>query len=223
MNTSLFIVFFITSCTTVATPGPGVLMTIMKSMQFGFKGARYTILGTASGTVVMAVLSATGLSLILSTSPHAYSVLRIVGACYMIWLGIKNWRAKSIALKHAVKEKELIERSEGTADGPVIRPFHFFLEGIGLQMTNPMLIMFFVSLFPQFIDPKGSYLLQFTVLSLTYFMLVAVIHTGYSFIVTRFRELLSSERWTQWIYRTGGTIFFLLALSVLRGVWVQGW
>ena len=199
-------------------------MTIMKSMQFGFKGAKWTILGTASGTIIMAGLSATGLSLLLSSSPQAYNVLRLLGACYMIWLGVRNWRAKTISLNRAVSRREKQEEEAGEVERATIRRLPFFLEGIGLQMTNPMLIMFFVSLFPQFIDPQGNYPLQFASLSFTYFALVVVIHSLYSLVVTRFRALLNNARWIKWIYRIGGTIFIALAVSVLRQVfvsWVQ--
>ena len=218
MNYSLYLLFLVTASTTVATPGPGVLITIMKSLQHGIKGAIWTILGTASGTVVMACISATGLGILLSTSPDAYEALRIFGALYMIYLGVRNWRAKPVSFKAAAAIIE--EKSQGAASGREheIRRGSFFMEGIYLQMTNPMLIMFFVSLFPQFIDRKLDFGLQFVVLSLTYFLLVVVIHSCYSFIVSRFRSALSNPNRAGVIYKVGGTIFILLALNVLKDV-----
>lgn len=218
MNYSLYLLFLVTASTTVATPGPGVLITIMKSLQHGIKGAIWTILGTASGTVVMACISATGLGILLSTSPDAYEALRIFGAGYMIYLGARNWRAKPVSFKAAAAIIE--EKSQGGASGSelAIRKGSFFMEGIYLQMTNPMLIMFFISLFPQFIDRKLDFGLQFVVLSMTYFMLVVVIHSSYSFIVSRFRNALSNPNRAGIIYKIGGTIFILLALNVLKDV-----
>ena len=218
MNYSLYLLFLVTASTTVGTPGPGVLITIMKSLQHGIKGAIWTILGTASGTVVMACISATGLGILLSTSPDAYEALRIFGAGYMIYLGARNWRAKPVSFKAAAAIIE--EKSQGGASGSelAIRKGSFFMEGIYLQMTNPMLIMFFISLFPQFIDRKLDFGLQFVVLSMTYFMLVVVIHSSYSFIVSRFRNALSNPNRAGIIYKIGGTIFILLALNVLKDV-----
>lgn len=218
MNYSLYLLFLVTASTTVATPGPGVLITIMKSLQYGIKGAIWTILGTASGTVVMACISATGLGILLSTSPDAYEALRIFGALYMIYLGVRNWRAKPVSFKAAAAIIEEKSQGEGTSRELGIRRGSFFMEGIYLQMTNPMLIMFFISLFPQFIDRKLDFGLQFVVLSLTYFLLVVVIHSCYSFIVSRFRSALSNPNRAGVIYKVGGTIFILLALNVLKDV-----
>ena len=80
MNATLFVLFLITSATTIVTPGPGVLMVIMKSLQHGFRGAIWTICGTSSGTVVMAIISGTGVGVVLAHSPTAYAALRIVAA-----------------------------------------------------------------------------------------------------------------------------------------------
>lgn len=215
MNFSLYVLFVLTSITTVATPDPGVLMTLMKSMHVGFRGAIFTIFGTASGTVIMAILSATGLSVVLHASPAAYTVIRAIGGCYMIYLGVRNWRVKALSLSSALKKREKALGEEDASSEATIRPVPFFLEGIFLQLTNPMLLMFFVSLFPQFIDPNYSYALQFGTMSFTYFALVVVIHSGYSLIVTRFRTLFKSERAVKLVYRSGGSLFIMLGVFVL--------
>lgn len=72
----------------------------------------------------------------------------------MIWLGIKNWRVRTVSLESALRGSKHRAITRGAAVEGEIRRFPFFMEGITLQMTNPMLIMFFVSLFPQFIDPS---------------------------------------------------------------------
>lgn len=212
VNPSLYLLYVLTACVTVSSPGPGVLMTIMKSIRHGWTGAVWAILGTGTGALVMSAISATGVGIILSHSPQAYAALRLVGAAYMVWLGIKNWRAKTVSLERVVEVEDKRETDTG------IRPLSFFLEGVTLQMTNPMLIMFFISLFPQFIDPKLSYGMQYCVLALTYFGLIFCIHSGYSIVTSRFRGLLAGERTSRWIYRIGGSIFILLALKVVIDV-----
>lgn len=222
MNQSLYLLFLVTAATTVATPGPGVLMTLMKSVRYGYTGARWTILGTATGTIIMGLISATGLGVILSHTPSAYNGLRILGALYMIWLGIKNFRVKAMDLESVIRRKDVTNALTQTVPNDEIRRFPFFMEGITLQMTNPMLIMFFLSLFPQFIDPAYDYVGQFVLLTITYFSLVLVIHTVYSLVTGHYRALLKSQRMTQWIYRIGGSLFILLAFLVLKSV-LQSW
>ena len=144
LNTSLFSLFLITSALTVATPGPGVLMTLTSSIRYGLRTAVYVILGTATGTVVMAAISSTGLGILIATSPAAYEVIKGLGALYMVYLGVRLFRAKPFSFDLAVKEKEV--------KISVLQKGSLWLQGVTLQMTNPMLIMFFVSLFPQFDD-----------------------------------------------------------------------
>ncbi len=193
-------------------------MTLMKSVRYGFTGAKWTILGTATGTIIMGFFSATSLGILLSHTPSAYNALRVIGAFYMVWLGIKNWRAQVFDLDSVIKRKEDEHRPLLKHDPNAIRRFPFFMEGIMLQMTNPLLIMFFLSLFPQFIDTNLAYLPQFTVLTFTYFALVLGIHSVYSLVTSHYRVLLKSRAMTRAIYRLGGSLFILLAIFVLRSV-----
>lgn len=85
LNTSLFSLFLITSALTVATPGPGVLMTLTSAIRYGLRTAVYVILGTATGTIVMAAISSTGLGLLIATSPTAYEAIKGLGALYMVY------------------------------------------------------------------------------------------------------------------------------------------
>ena len=206
INTSLFVLFLITSAFTVATPGPGVLMTLTSSIRYGLKIAIFVILGTASGTVVMAAISSTGLGLLISTSPTAYEVIKGLGALYMLYLGIRLYQAKPFSFDLANKEKA--QSISITQKGSLC------LQGVTLQMTNPQLIMFFISLFPQFIDHKLPFTPQVIVMSVTYFCIVFTIHTGYGWIASNFRQLLSTPKAAKVINCVGGSFFLLLAARV---------
>ena len=208
MNTSLFLLYLVTAATTVLSPGPGVLMTIMKSIRHGYRGAVWGILGVASGTIIMAGITVSGIGAMLRYSPDAYTALRIVGAFYMVWLGWKAWRSTGLGFK-------LASHGASTADfDPNFKRLGLVAEGIALQMTNPMLIMFFFSVFLQFIDPRYDYAEQVGVLTVTYFCLVFLIHTGYSVVTCHFRNFLHSDRAARVIYRTGAVLFWGLALKV---------
>ena len=98
-------------------------------------------------------------------------MIKSLGACYMVYLGIKLFRAKPFSFDLAAKEKESVDFAQKG---------RLWLQGVTLQMTNPMLIMFFISLFPQFLDANLNYVLQVAVMSATYFSLVCVIHLGYA-------------------------------------------
>ena len=194
LNTSLYMMFLVTSFFAVATPGPGVLMSLTGVIRYGFKTGFWTILGVASGTVVIA------------TSPELYSLIKTLGACYMGYLGIRLYRAKPFSFQLANKEKS--QSISLTQKG------FLWVQGVMLQMTNPMLIMFFISLFPQFIDAELPFLPQMIALSLTHFTLVTLVHCGYGLIATSFRGLLNSDTTARWVNRVSGTFFLALAVKV---------
>lgn len=213
LNTSLFTLFLITSALTVATPGPGVLMTLTSSIRYGLRTAVYVILGTATGTVVMAAISSTGLGILIATSPAAYEVIKGLGALYMVYLGVRLFRAKPFSFDLAAKEKE--------AKITVLQKGSLWLQGVTLQMTNPMLIMFFISLFPQFIDHDLAFVPQVCLMTVTYFCIVFAIHCGYGWTASNFRRLLSTPKAAKAINCVGGAFFLFLAARVFYGMLLE--
>ncbi len=206
INTSLFTLFLVTSAFAVATPGPGVLMTLTSSIRYGLRTAVWVILGTSTGTVVMSMISSTGLGILIATSPTAYETIKALGALYMVYLGVRLFKAKPFSFDLASKEKasNVTIRQKGT----------LWLQGITLQMTNPMLIMFFVSLFPQFIDHELAFVPQVVVMTVTYFCTVFCIHFCYGWIASNFRPLLSTPKAAKVINCVGGAFFLFLAARV---------
>ena len=206
INTSLFTLFLVTSAFAVATPGPGVLMTLTSSIRYGLRTAVWVILGTSTGTVVMSIISSTGLGILIATSPTAYETIKALGALYMVYLGVRLFKAKPFSFDLASKEKAMsvTVKQKGT----------LWLQGITLQMTNPMLIMFFVSLFPQFIDHELAFVPQVVVMTVTYFCTVFCIHFCYGWIASNFRRLLSTPKAAKVINCVGGAFFLFLAARV---------
>lgn len=206
INTSLFTLFLVTSAFAVATPGPGVLMTLTSSIRYGLRTAVWVILGTSTGTVVMSMISSTGLGILIATSPAAYETIKALGALYMVYLGVRLFKAKPFSFDLASKEKAMsvTVKQKGT----------LWLQGITLQMTNPMLIMFFVSLFPQFIDHELAFVPQVVVMTVTYFCTVFCIHFCYGWIASNFRPLLSTPKAAKVINCVGGAFFLFLAARV---------
>lgn len=89
-----------------------------------------------------------------------------------------------------------------------------WLQGVTLQMTNPQLIMFFISLFPQFIDHNLSFAPQVCLMTLAYFCMVFCIHCTYGWIASNFRYMLSTPKAARVINCVGGSFFILLAVRV---------
>ena len=200
----LYPLFLLMATATVFSPGPGVVMTLTNSIRYGFRGTFGGILGIAFGALVVAAVSATSVGVILATSALAFTVMKYVGAAYLIYLGIKLWRAPGFQYKEASAHEAGVAKR--------------FLEGLSLQLTNPKAVFFFLSVFPQFIDQSAAYATQFSVLVLTYSALVVLIHSVYALTAQRAKAWLTSERGGRVVNKAGAAtfVFFGAALATAK-------
>lgn len=200
----LYLLFLLMAAATVFSPGPGVIMTLTNALRFGMRGTFGGILGIAFGALVVAAISATSLGVLLAASALAFTVLKFIGAAYLVYLGIRLWRSPPLRFTgQAAHEASFSKR---------------FFEGLSLQLTNPKAIFFFLSVFPQFIDPGKSYPMQFATLVLTYSSLVVVIHCIYAVFAKRAKGWLVSERGGRIVNKTAGAafLFFGAALATAK-------
>lgn len=169
-----YTVFIILAITITVMPGPAVILTIKNSIQYGYKVAIANVIGNFVAMLVVGTLSAIGLGAILLASTTLFSSLKIIGCCYLVYLGIKAWRAP-------VANQVLQTEIGGRTKKPI---FSVFKQGFCVGVTNPKAIVFFTALFPQFIDPARTYIPQFLTLIFTI--------EGISFIVLCLYALLAS-------------------------------
>lgn len=197
----LYPLFLLMATATVFSPGPGVVMTLTNALRYGMRGTFGGILGIAFGALIVAAISATSVGVILAASATAFTILKLLGAAYLIFLGIKLWRAPAFRF------------TEGNAHEASFKKR--FLEGLSLQMTNPKAIFFFLSIFPQFIDPAMSYGLQFAVLVMTYSGLIIIIHSSYAIFAGRAKTWLTSDKGGSYMNKIGAAtfVFFGCALA----------
>jgi len=197
----LYPLFLLMATLTVLSPGPGVVMTLTNSLRYGAKGTFGGILGISFGALVVAAISATSLGIVLAASALAFTVIKFIGAAYLVFLGIKLWRSPAFRI----------------SEQPVTHKAGFknrFLEGLSLHLRNPKAIFFFLSIFPQFIDRSMDYSIQFTVQVLTYSTLVVVIHCMYALLAQRIRSWLTSEKGGRMINKLGGATFMFFGAAL---------
>ena len=201
---NLYLLFLTVATLTVLSPGPGVLMTLTNALRYGLRGTIGGILGIAFGALLVAGISATTLGAVLAASALAFTVLKLAGAAYLIYLGARLWRSPPVPVASEQAHQASFKRR--------------FLEGLSLQLTNPKAIFFFLSVFPQFIEGEAGFVRQFALLVLTYAALVVVIHTGYALFAHQARAWLTSERGGRTVNRLGGATFmcFGAALTFAR-------
>lgn len=127
------------------TPGQDTLFIIGRSLTGGSRAGVAAAFGISLGSVFHTLAAAMGLSAILATSALAFSVVKLLGAAYLIYLGARLMLAKAVANQAAV--------SKSSASGG---PRSAFLQGIVTNVLNPKVALFFLALLPQFIEPTSS-------------------------------------------------------------------
>jgi homoserine/homoserine lactone efflux protein len=197
---NLYLLFLAMAAITVLSPGPGVVMTLSNALLFGFRGTFGGILGIAFGALIVAAISATSLGVLLATSVTVFTILKLIGACYLIYLGLRLWRSPPFRFT-----------AQGTHHARFARRF---MEGLSMQLTNPKAVFFFLSVFPQFISPTEGYAPQFARLVLTYSLLVVIIHCVYALFAHRARAWLTSERGGRVVNRTAGSAFIVFGVAL---------
>jgi threonine/homoserine/homoserine lactone efflux protein len=148
----------------VATPGPGVLYVVGRSIDQGRRAGVASMIGIESAEVVHVVAVALGLSALLAASAHALDVLRYAGAAYLIVLGMRRWRGSA-------------REVEGHAEAAT--PRRITAQGFVVQLFNPKVAIFFLAYFPQFLDRDAPILPQTLLLGALYVTIAACSDLAY--------------------------------------------
>jgi homoserine/homoserine lactone efflux protein len=189
------------------TPGPGVLLAIANSLAVGPRRAMISSLGNAAGLIVISCVAMAGMGVVLATSALAFTALKVAGATYLIYLGIKQWRSKASALS---------DLGDSPAAMGARTPWRLFGQGLTVALTNPKAILFFSALFPQFLTLNAPVLGQFAGLTTTFVTCAILSHTFYVLLARVLKSQFSSQRRMRWFDYASGGVFVLLGLSMLR-------
>lgn len=196
----LYLLFLVVAAVTVLSPGPGVVMTLTNALRYGVRSTFGGILGIAFGALIVAAISATSVGVLLATSAVAFTILKFVGAAYLIYLGIKLWKSPSINVIEQPAQDTSFSKH--------------FIEGLSLQLTNPKAVFFFISIFPQFIDLQSNYSVQFSILVATYIALVLGIHSIYALFAKRAKQWFISERGGRALNKVASATFVAFGVAL---------
>jgi threonine/homoserine/homoserine lactone efflux protein len=189
------------------TPGPAVLLAVSNSMDVGAKRTAFSSVGSSAGIYVVSGLAMLGMGAILSMSANAFLVMKVVGAMYLIWLGVKRWRSKEALISSDTGNDAPTDRRER-------KNWQLAAQGLGVSLTNPKSILFFSALFPQFIIPGEPLFGQYLLLTTTFAVCALVSHAFYVALISLVkRHVVAHARLFNRI--VGGT-FIALGLGLLN-------
>jgi len=200
MSFEVWLAFIVASSVLTLIPGPCVLLVVSQALTRGMSSALLCILGDIVGGVVLMVLSLVGVGAILATSATLFTLFKWLGIIYMAYLG----------LCQIIEARK--SRSQSTNLSTKRSTINSFNAGFLASLLNPKAIIFYMAFLPQFMDPNGNTLLQFSILIMTSSIVVSVILIGYALIASRTRKIFQSERSKKYFDYSGAS--FLIGSSV---------
>jgi len=186
MEFSTWLQFTIAGVIIAISPGSGAVLSMTHGLAYGVKKASATVLGLQLGLLAVLMIAGAGVGSLLLASELAFSIVKTVGALYLIYLGILQWRAPALAL--------------GGGSAPAAAPSfgQRVLTGFLTNATNPKGIIFMVAVLPQFISKDAALLPQLAILGVTMVAIDTVVMNGYAFLAASmqrfFRDPASVRR-----------------------------
>ena len=177
------------------SPGAGAISCMAAGMRYGYARAAWNIVGLQVGILFVLAIVAAGLGAIIAASTTLFTAIKWLGAAYLVWLGIQQWRAPATPL------------SDAAARGGAGTPRQLLLRGFLVNATNPKGIMFMLAVLPQFIDPALPQLPQYLACGATLFFTDLVVMSGYTGLAARVLRLLREPHHVRWVNRFFGGLF----------------
>jgi len=199
MSLDYFLAYTITVFIVVLIPGPVVMMIVSYGLSRGREAALRTVAGVTLGDFTAMTLSLSGLGAVLAASATLFTILKVGGALYLIWLGIGLIRSKPTL------DPEQLKSSSRSV----------FWTAYWVTALNPKSITFFVAFLPQFIDPTRPVLPQLIIMEIVFLVLGTLNALAYALVASQARKAVSRPSILAWVNRTGGAILVMAGLATL--------
>jgi threonine/homoserine/homoserine lactone efflux protein len=191
MSIETWLAFVAASAVLLVIPGPTILLVVSYALGRGWKVAAPVATGVALGDLTAMTLSMLGVGALLASSATLFTLLKWAGAAYLVWLGIKLWRAGG----------SLDARARTDATPPLRMLAHAWI----VTTLNPKSIVFFVAFLPQFLDPSRPFWPQMAIFEATFVTLAFANAFAYARLGARAGRLAASPRALRLVNRAGGT------------------
>lgn len=190
-----------------ATPGPNMLLAFVHGLNYGLRRTLWTLLGLSIGLFVLLLAALLGLDVLYRQFPWALTGIKVLGALYLMYLGVVSWRSNDTKLEAS------------GASQPLTTMQHVRL-GIWVSLSNPKAILFFAALFPKFINFKAPLLSQYVILVIGFFVVETFWQLVYATGGVRLATWLQTGNRLRWLNRLCGVLFMVIAIGLLWEVFV---
>lgn len=205
MSLSQVLAFLLLSVVIIAVPGPSVLFTIGRALTVGRREALLTVVGNAIGVYLQVVAVAVGIGVIVERSAAVFTVIKLVGAAYLVFLGVQ-----------AIRHRRKITEALAAGMPAVVASRRALRDGIVVGLANPKSIVFFVVALPQFTNPDaGSVPLQMLLLGAMFPVIAIVLDSVWALLAATARTWFSrSPRRLELVGGAGGLMMIGLGASI---------
>ena len=206
MRWEVWLAYFAACWVIAVSPGSGAVLSMSHGLSYGLKKTSTTILGLQTGLVIILLIAGGGLGALLLASEEAFLVVKTIGAMYLIYLGIQQWRAK-------------VETNPQNSEDKTVRVATMsrrrrFATGLLTNVTNPKGIIFMVAVLPQFIDPTHALGLQLAILEATMCFVDLIVMHGYALLASRMQGLFRNARAVRWQNRFFGSVLVAVGTAL---------
>ncbi len=208
MHFTTWLTFFFAACVIAVSPGSGAVLSMSHGLNYGVKKASGTIIGLQAGLLLILAIAGAGVGSILMASEFAFSIVKTIGALYLIYLGISQWRAK---IDVPAANEDGADQAT-TAQVPAMS--RRFLTGFLTNATNPKGIIFMVAVLPQFISHDAPLLPQLLILGVTMCAIDLVVMHGYAFAASTMQRYFRDPKWLKSQNRFFGGILMAIGTAL---------
>lgn len=192
MTLAVWLAFLLASLLIAITPGPGAVISMSTGIRHGYRSALAVIAGLQAAILIHLSIVGLGLGAVLAASELAFSLVKFIGAAYLVWLGVQKWRGPAMPVDAGL--------------APVRRQ-GLFLQGLLVNLTNPKAVIFIGALVPQFVNPGVPTLPQYSLIAVTLCLTDILIMSVYALAALRLGRWLRDPQAIRLQNRLFGGLF----------------
>lgn len=195
MSFETWLAFFAACWVISLSPGAGAIASMSSGLRYGFWRGYWNALGLQVALVAQIAIVAAGLGAVLAASDMAFTLIKWFGVAYLVYLGIKQWRALPT------------DMADDSAIRPVGKPLALIARGFLVNISNPKALVFMLAILPQFIDPNAPLLAQYLTIAATMVVVDMVVMAGYTGLASRVLRALKTPKQQRRMNRTFAGLF----------------
>ncbi|MEE9447786.1 MAG: LysE family translocator [Arenicellales bacterium] len=206
MTIETYLLYTVVSFFYIISPGPAVFLALANGISGRLKAVVLSSLGNILGLFLLSLVSMLGLGTLILTSSFLFLVVKVIGATYLIYLGIKQFKISKRPHTQSQTLKANTDRTDSS----------YCLEGFMLAATNPKPVLFFIAIFPQFLNIDDALLPQFLILTLTFMSISFFVLFLYGYLTKSVKPVFANQSNMRWFHRITGGLFIGMGIGLLQ-------